>query len=60
MTLPAIFGFLLEHADLFQMLFDAISNGRLTKESATRALQRAVWEASDVEMDREFPKEPKP
>ena len=56
MTLPAIFGFLLEHADIFQLLYDAISNGRLTKDQVTKALQREIWAASDAAIDAEYPK----
>ena len=50
-----ILAFLGEHFDLIELLFTAITTGKLTKDDAMRAVQEALVAASDAEMKREFP-----
>jgi hypothetical protein len=54
-ALLALLQFLGSHFDLITLLFDAITEGKLTKDQATKAIKEAMIAASDAEMIREFP-----
>jgi len=47
--------FLAEHWELVELLYNAITTGKLTKQSATKALNDAMVAASDAQMQKEFP-----
>ena len=50
-----IFAFIGSHADLLELIFNAITTGKMSKEDLTKAVQDALVAASDLEMKREFP-----
>lgn len=54
-SLAPVVGFLEEHSDLFELLFNAITSGGLTKSQAVEAIKQALVAAADAEIKREFP-----
>lgn len=47
--MEAVFQFLMEHADLIKLLFDAISSG-VPKEKLVEQIKKEMVEASDAAM----------
>jgi hypothetical protein len=47
--------FLGQHADLFGLAFDLLTNKQVDKAKLMQAMKDTAVEASDAEMHREFP-----
>ena len=54
-ALAAAIGFLAEHADLFDLIFNLITSGKATKAQLIKSIEDSATLASDAEMRREFP-----